>query len=101
MRGFREGTNGPGTSKRSLKKLGSYRVSQPMGFGAGQYIEVAAKSPHFHLVEHGHVQLNRQGQAIGYVQGKHIMREEIKRFEEKSPSVALKMLDELIKESNL
>lgn len=99
--GYRSETEGSGTSKRSLKKIGSYSVSKVQGIGMSQYVEIKGKSPHFHLVENGHVQLNRQGQAVGFVQGKHITRETAKEYEGKLPEAAQRMIDELIKESKL
>nr|DAM51208.1 MAG TPA: putative tail component [Caudoviricetes sp.] len=32
--------------------------------------EIYSKAPHFHLVERGHIKLNRKGEPIGFVQGK-------------------------------
>ena len=40
--------------KKSLGKLSSFRVSQVQGLMNNQFVEISAKSPHFHLVEKGH-----------------------------------------------
>lgn len=32
--------------------------------------EIYSKAPHFHLVERGHIKLNRKGKPVGFVQGK-------------------------------
>lgn len=40
--------------KKMLSRVGSYRVSQVKGYGVNQYVEISARSPHFHLLERGH-----------------------------------------------
>lgn len=85
-------TETDGSSKRSLAKTGSYEISQVKGFGEQQYVEVSAKSPHFHLLENGHMKVVPRtrtvtrpngekvkitnpngGQVIGFVPGYHFM----------------------------
>ena len=94
-------TNTKSSSKRSLGKVGSYKISQVQGIGTNQYVEISAKSPHFHLVEHGHVQMNRAGQAIGFVQGRHLRDNTVKKHEGKMPEVVEDMVDRLLKEGGL
>lgn len=67
------------SSKMSLAKESSYKISQIKGLGTNQYVEISAKSPHFHLVEHGHVLKNHKGETIGFVQGKHMMDIAVKK----------------------
>lgn len=106
--------------KKSLGRIGSYRVSQVKGFGMNQYVEIQARSPHFHLVERGHalvrpngrkiktkvgnyrlVKFRRGGQTIGSVNGKFFLKkakdDETLRF----PGVVDEMVDELLKETGL
>ena len=97
----KEVTNTRSSSKRSLGKAGSYKISPVLGFGAGQYVEVSAKSPHFHLVEHGHNLVTKSGETIGFVQGRHMMKETVKVYEEKMPETVSKMVDTLLKEEGL
>lgn len=76
-------------SKQSLGKIGSYRVSQVKGFGQNQYVEVYARSKHFHLVERGHqmvmpftrklkngkrIKLKSGGTVKGRVEGKFFLK---------------------------
>lgn len=93
----RDKTNTKSQSKKSLGRAGSYRVSRVQGYGIRQYVEVTAKAPHFHLVEHGHVQLNKNGEAIGFVPGRHFMEPVVNKFEDEVPVHAEKMVGELLK----
>lgn len=90
-------TDDYGNSKKSLAKAGSYKISQLQGYGPNQYIEISAKSPHFHLVEHGH-KLVKNGVNIGFVPGKHMMENTIKRHQEIVPDTVSNMLEEILKE---
>ena len=89
------------SSKRSLAKLGSYKISPVLGIGASQYVEVSAKSPHFHLVEHGHVLKTKNGKTIGFVHGKHMMDTTVKKHENELPDIVNKMVDDLLKQEGL
>lgn len=84
-------------SKKSLSKAGSYRVSQPKGLGIRQTVEISAQSPHFHLVEHGH-ELIVNGENRGFVPGKHMMADAVKKREKEMPAAVDAMLGELLKE---
>lgn len=88
-------------SKKSLTKPGSYGISPIKRFGENQYIEIKAKSPHFHLVEHGHVLHPRGGRAAGFVQGKHMMENAVKRYEGNAVKKTKEMVDALLKEAGL
>lgn len=94
-------TDTDGSSKRSLAKAGSYAISQVQGFGTNQYVEISAKSPHFHLVEHGHDLVTHSGETIGFVQGKHMMENAVKKSVENMPSTVEDMIAELLKEEGL
>lgn len=94
-------TKTKGSSKRSLAKVGSYKISPVQGIGSNQYVEVSAKSPHFHLVEHGHVLKSHDGQTIGFVQGKHMMDNTVKKHERSMPNTVSDMVDVLLKEGGL
>lgn len=96
----RKVTDNYGKSKQSLAKVGSYRISPVQGYGMNQYIEISAKAPHFHLVEKGH-ELVKNGVNIGFVPGKHMMENTIKRHQEIVPETVSNMIDELLKEGGL
>lgn len=104
--------------KKSLARTSSYNVSQVKGFGVKQYVEVSAKAPHFHLVEHGHemvtprsrsrktaggnkkkVTLYNGGRNVGFVPGKHMMDKAVKLHERVMPLEVDAMVEELIKET--
>ena len=95
-------TDTDGSSKRSLAKAGSYAISQVQGFGSNQYVEISAKSPHFHLVEHGHEIVTHSGEKTGRrVPPKHMMRDAVKKTELEMPSTIEDMVAELLKEEGL
>lgn len=89
------------SSKRSLGKVGSYKISPVQGIGANQFVEISAKSPHFHLVEHGHVLVLPSGETRGFVQGKHMMDTTVKQHQESMPNTVADMVDKLLKEEGL
>lgn len=103
-------------SKRSLAKAGSYKVSQVKGIGIQQYVEISAKSPHFHLVENGHniimpkshgvkgekgvrIPNDNPGENVGYVQGKHIIDTVARKHEREMPSIVENMVEKLLEEA--
>lgn len=87
-------------SKKTLHKAGSYRVSKAKGLGKNQYVEISAKSPHFHLVEHGH-QLIINGTPRGFVAGKHMMSNAVAAYRREMPKAVEDMVDALLKERGL
>ena len=87
--------------KRSLGKLSSFTVSQVQGLMADQYVEISAKSPHFHLVEKGHELKAKSGQTIGFVQGVHYLEKAVSGYEGKFEEHISNMVDKLLKEGDL
>lgn len=55
---------------------------------------ISSKSPHFHLVDRGHVQKNRQGKVVGFTQGTHFLK---KTLDTKGKDVQEEMGAELLK----
>lgn len=113
-------TDTEGTSKRSLAKTGSYAISQVKGFGDQQYVEVSAKSPHFHLLENGHMKVvprkrtikkdngekvkiinSNGGQVIGFVPGYHFMDVASRKRQLHIPEAVADTVNELLKEEGL
>lgn len=93
--------NSDGTSKVSLKKDTSYSVSQPKGYSEGQYVDLSAKSPHFHLVERGHRVTNKQGRVLGHAEGRYFMKDAVDEYEPEFEEAAERMLDDLLKREGL
>lgn len=102
-------------SKQSLAKAGSYKISQVNGLGINQYVEISAKSPHFHLVENGHniimpkshgvrgekgvrIPNDNAGEKVGFVQGKHIIDTVTSKHEREMPGIVEDMIDKLLEE---
>ena len=98
---MRQETNISAENKKSLGKIRNYKVSQVQGLGAYQYVELSAKSPHFHLVEHGHVLKSHKKETIGFVPGKHVMENEIKKYQEQVPAMTEAMIETLLREEGL
>lgn len=113
-------TDTDGTSKKSLAKVGSYGISPVKGFGNQQYIEVSAKSPHFHLVENGHLKVvpmtrtiktrdgekrtvsnSNGGATVGFTPGYHFMDRASKKRQIEVPEELEKVVDELLREEGL
>ena len=112
-------TNTNTTSKMSLGRIGSYRVSQVQGLGINQYVEISARSPHYHLVERGHQSIvpyhftyknpktgerikrtwKKGGQSRGRVAGRFFLKKAKDTEQERFPAFVSKMVDDLLKES--
>lgn len=101
VKNVKEDTKSKGKTKKSLSKESSYAISQVQGYGEKQYVEISAKAPHFHLVEHGHKLVSHSGETIGFVQGKHMMSNAVKKSEQNIPSMVEGMIAELLKEEGL
>lgn len=106
---------------KALELLRNTKVYPIQGYGARQYVEVGATSPHFHLFERGHElynaymahkaegykksknnkDKNRAKIKDGHVEGRFVMQKTIDAYEDKIPEIAQKMYDELLKEGNL
>ena len=85
------------SNKESLGKIGSYSVSKVKGGGNNRYVEISAKSRHFHLVEHGHQLVSHSGAALGYVPGRHFLEKAAKEYSEEMPKNVERMMEGLLK----
>ena len=106
-------------SRMSLGRIGSYRVSQVQGLGINQYVEISARSPHYHLVERGHESVvpyhftyknprtgekikrtwSKGGQSRGRVAGRFFLKKAKDEEQVRFPEFVSKMVDELIQEA--
>lgn len=87
-------------AKQSLHRIGSYRVSKAKGIGLLQYVEISAKSPHFHLLERGH-EIILNGRHMGFYPGQHMMADAINVNRREMPKAVEDMVDALLKERGL
>lgn len=112
-------TDTDGTSRKSLAKVGSYGISKVQGFGEGQFIEISAKSPHFHLLENGHqmvlpktrtvtrdgakvkINLARGGETVGFVLGYHFMDTASRKRQIAIPSELASEVNRILQEEGL
>ena len=124
VRQVKNDTDTEGTSKKSLAKAGSYGISPVQGFGNNQYVEVSAKSPHFHLLENGHMKVipekrtirkrngeklakpityynSNGGATVGFTPGYHFMDVASRKRQIKIPEEVADMVNELLKEEGL
>lgn len=88
-------------TKRSLTKASSYEISPVQGFNERQFVDISAKSPHFHLLENGHQLVTNKGQTIGFVPGYHFMDRARKDHAKKLPERMEKMVNNLLESENL
>ena len=92
------------SNDHSLGKAKNYSVSEPKGVGAWQHVEVSAKSPHFHLIEHGHNLLDRRtGQPVGkgWVQGYLVMDAAVRQTKAAMPHDARAFIDQFLAEEGM
>lgn len=83
--------------KKAIERKWGHKL---VGDNLGAAVLVWNSAPHFHLVENGH-QLVRNGHAIGFVEGKHIMEKTRNDYKDIVPERFEKMVDDILKESGL
>lgn len=83
--------------RKAIKKKWGHRL---IGDRLGAAALVWNSARHFHLIENGH-NLVRNGQTIGFVEGKHIMEKTRKAYEDVVPERFEKMADDILKRSGL
>lgn len=88
-------------STRSLTRVLNYEISPVQDFNERQFVNISAKSPHFHLLEHGHLLVSHKGRVIGFVPGYHFMDRARKECSKKLPERMEKMVNHLLESENL
>ena len=96
-------------ARQKVKKLtGNYhkkckRGKVFRGDSSEWVVRVINSSPHAHLIEDGHKQVNQDGQVVGFVRGKHVLKDGMAEFE--SSGVTEQMisdwLDDLLESNGL
>lgn len=80
-----------------LKK--SYHLSQTKQTGDTLYIEFNNSSPHYHLIERGHViKASKKSEVKGFVPGVHMVEKATAELNEEMPGDVREWLDKLTKE---
>ena len=69
------------------------------GFGANISRDFRATAPHFHLIEHGHVKVNKSGTVLGYTPGYEMVKQVRSEYTTQMPKEMSSLLDQLIKEA--
>lgn len=89
----------PDSGKDSKKKLNKSWKSEVKGYtGTDLEADIWSTSPHFHLVDRGHVQKTPSGKVTGFVQGKHFLEATSQEVEsEVVPQEIEKLFDDLKK----
>ena len=64
--------------KRKIKD--SWKMEMAGATAAGLRANIRSTSPHYHLVERGHVQKTRTGKIVGYVQGRYFTEKIANRY---------------------
>lgn len=88
--------------KKSLRRVGTYKIYPVRGYNLNTEIDIGAVAPHFHLFERGHNQTGRDGKTIvGYVEGRYVMRDTIEDYRAKYPKVVESRVNRILKEEGL
>lgn len=66
-------------SKKKIKKM--WRTKTSGLSGSELEAQVYSKSPHFHLIDRGHVIKDKKGNTHGFVQGKHFLDATVQTFQ--------------------
>ena len=87
--------------RKSLTKNVSFTRKKPFENGNITEVDVKAKSPHFHLVNNGHILTNSLGVKIGYVQPYYYKEKGMKGFDKQSQAEVDKTLKTVMKKAGL
>lgn len=83
--------------KKAIKRKWGHKLVDD---NLGATVLVWNSARHFHLIENGH-NLVRGGRVVGFVPGKHIMENTRNEYKNIIPDRFEKMVDEILKESDL
>lgn len=87
---------------RTGKLVKGFKLAKIRGYGANIERDFMGTAPHFHLIENGHNQLDKNGVKKGFVEGKHIVKNEREKYDEYvMPFEMKKLLDDITKECGL
>jgi hypothetical protein len=89
------------TKKHSGKLIKGFKLDKIKGYGMNMSKDFRGTAPHFHLIENGHNQTTKDGKKIGWVPGKHIVKDVRDEYKEVMPEVMQELIDEIKKECNL
>lgn len=79
-----------------LKK--SYKLSKVKVIGNVFEKEFYSNAPHFHLIERGHIQKDKQGKEKGFIPGVHIVERSVQEFDSEFEGEINKWLDKVLRE---
>ena len=72
----------PDSGHDTKKKLNKSWKSEVQGYtGEDLQMNIWSNSPHFHLVDRGHVQKTKSGKVVGFVQGTHFLEKTAQHME--------------------
>lgn len=70
--------NSPDNGKKGRHKIKNSWKLEMKGLSSETLrAEIHSTSPHFHLIERGHVQKNKSGQVVGFVQGQYFTKKTV------------------------
>ena len=88
-----------------------YKIDQVQGFGINMQVNFRATAKHFHLIENGHEmvvgrvkkgrKIIKEGKVVGYVPGRLIVHQVREEYRTELPKIMEKMLEEILRESDL
>lgn len=68
--------------KKSGNYMKGFKKGKPYKYINDEFaVRSYNSSPHAHLVEYGHIQTDHEGNEVGFVEGKHVMENTAKSFE--------------------
>lgn len=99
------------TFKHTGKLVKGYKLDPVEGFGINMQINFRGTAPHFHLIENGHDLVSQKtrngkkledgGKVMGFVPGRLIVHQAREEYKTKLPKEMKKMLEDILKESDL
>ncbi|MCD3223941.1 HK97 gp10 family phage protein [Clostridium botulinum] len=87
----------PYRAKDKVHIRDKYKVTKPTYNGLEMETTMTNKAPHFHLVNNGHIQLDRKGNECGFVEGQHMAERAMEEMETEFPNQVEKMIGKLLR----
>lgn len=88
--------------KHTGKMIKGFKLDKAKGYNENLSIDFRGTAPHFHLIENGHEQVTKDGKSIGWVEGKHIVRDMREKYQDYvMPFESEKLIKDIVRECKM
>lgn len=88
--------------KHTGNLIKGYKLDKIKGYNENMSIDFRGTAPHFHLIENGHNMVTKDGKTVGWVEGKHIVKDMRQSYQDHVMPIEMdKLLKDIVKECDL